>query len=77
MTVTVKSIHLHFVLNFALVLLIEKHYLTTSKIKKCSDKHIPLSCISNSKSISKSKQWNIYTTLQNMLSTLQSMLPAL
>ena len=70
MTVTVKSVHLVFVWNFALILLLEEHQRTMSKIKKCSDKHIPLSCISNSESKNKSKQWIIYTTLQNMLSTL-------
>jgi len=64
MTVTVKCVHLGFVLNFAFVLLPEEHYMTTSKTKQCPDKHIPLS------RVSKSKQQIIYTTLQNMLSTL-------
>lgn len=34
LTVTVKSVHLVFVLNFALILLLEEHYMTMSKIKK-------------------------------------------
>lgn len=33
MTVTVKNVHLSFVLNFALICLLEENYVTMSKIK--------------------------------------------
>lgn len=75
MTVTVKCVDLIFVLNFALILPLEEHYITMSKINILIS--IYLSCISNSKSVSKSKQWIIYTIVQSMLSMLQSVLTAL